>query len=223
MRVALVFLRIRDASPDIRRMRDAVARFGLEAISTEAGLAPIQHGMRLAEAPAPVGDLGEAFGIAFAFGEIGQAGLQEITGLMWQRGIPEAALSPRRALVFPVQERDKAAFQQLAQRIGGITRPEDLRLRVHACAGAPACSRATVPAKRDVEAVLAALRAGGLLKGTIHISGCAKRCAYPHRADITAIGADDGTYTVTGPRAQTRTAVAQDGLAGVVAELARVL
>jgi len=223
LRIALVFLRMRDANPDIRRMRDAVDRFGLEAISKEARLKPVELGLPLAGAPAPVGDLGEAFGIAFAFGEITYAALGEITGTMRQQGIPEAALSSRRALVFSVQEQDKPAFQELAQRIGGITKPGDLRLRVDACQGAPACSRATVAARCDAEAILAALGEAGLPQGTIHISGCGKRCAYPYRADITAIGAEDGRYTVTGPRGQTRTAVAADALAGVIAELAGTL
>jgi precorrin-3B synthase len=223
LRVALVFLRLREANPNIRRMRDAVNCYGLEAIAKEAGFEPVEHGLRLAEAPAPVGDLGEAFGIGFAFGEIGYMALQEITGLMQRHGIPEAALSPRRALVFPAQEQDRPAFQHLAQRIGEITKPEDLRLRMHACPGAPACSRATVPARRDAEAILATLGEGGLPLGTIHVSGCGKRCAYPYRADISAIGAEDGRYTVTGPRGQTRAAVAPDGLVSVVAELAGTL
>jgi precorrin-3B synthase len=223
LRVALTFLRMRDGNPDIRRMRSAVERFGLEAISNEAGLAPAGHGLRLAKAPAPVGDLGPAFGIAFAFGEIRHTALQEITRLMRRQGIPQAALSPRRALVFPVQEQDRPAFQELAQRIGGITRPGDLRLRVHACAGAPACSQAAVQARRDAEAVLVALGEGGLPEGTIHISGCGKRCAYPRHADLTAIGAPDGRYTVTGPHGQTRTAVTADRLASVAVELAGTL
>jgi precorrin-3B synthase len=219
LRVALVFLRMRDANPDIRRMRDAVDRFGLEAISKEARLAPIEHGLQLAETPAPVGDLGDTFGIAFAFGEIGVPAHREITRLMRQQSIPEAALSPRRALVFPVRKQDKGAFQELAQRISGITSPEDLRLRVHACPGAPACPRATVQARRDAEAILAALGADGPPDGTIHISGCGKRCAYPHGADITAIGTDGGRYTVLGPHGQ-MPAIAADRLAGAVAELA---
>jgi precorrin-3B synthase len=224
LRVALVFLSLRDASPDIRRMRDAVDRFGLDAIAKEARLAFRGHTLRLSEMPAPVGDLVEAFGIAFAFGEIGYAALQEITGTMRRQGIPEAALSPRRALVFPVEEQeDKAAFQDLAERIGGITSPGDLRLRVHACLGAPACPRAAVPARRDAQTLLAALCEGELPEGTIHISGCRKRCAYPHKADITAIGADNGRYTVTGPHGQARAAVPADRLASVVAELAGAL
>src|SRR5262249_141383 len=36
LRVAVVFLRMRDASPDIRRMRNAVECIGLEAIAREA-------------------------------------------------------------------------------------------------------------------------------------------------------------------------------------------
>jgi precorrin-3B synthase len=222
LRVALVFLRIRDANPDIRRMRDAVDRLGLEAIAEEARLAPVEHGLRLSEAPAPAGDLGEAFGIAFAFGEIGHAALREIARSMRQQSIPEAALSPRRALVFPVQGQDKGEFQELAQRISGITSPGDLRLRIHACPGAPACSRAAVHTRRDAEAVFAALGEGGLPKGTIHISGCEKRCAYPHPADIVAIGTDNGRYAVTGPRGQLHT-IAAARLAGVAAELAGAL
>jgi precorrin-3B synthase len=223
LRVALVFLRMRNGNPAIRRMRDAVHCFGLEAIANEARLASVDHGLQLAEAPAPLGDLAGAFGIAFTFGEIEDAALREITGTMRQQSVPEAALSPRRALVFPVQEQDKGAFEELAQRIGGITGPGDLRLRVHACPGAPACSRATVPARRDAEAILAALGGGWLPEGTIHISGCEKRCAYQSRADITAVGAEDGRYTVTGPRGQTRAAIKGEGLAAVVADLAGAL
>jgi precorrin-3B synthase len=223
LRLAFVFLRMRDASPDIRRMRDAVDRFGLEAISKEARLAPMEHGLRVGEAPAPVGDMGEAFGIAFTFGEIAPTALQEIAQLMRQRGIPEATLSPRRALVFPVQERDKAAFQELAQHIGAITSPKDIRLRVHACPGAPSCARATVQARSDAGAILGALGEGGLPEGTIHISGCGKLCACPHSANITAIGTDDGCYTVTGPHGQRRATVPAGALAGAVVELAGAL
>jgi precorrin-3B synthase len=223
LRVALVFLSLRDANPDIRRMRDAVERVGLEAIAMEDRIEPVEHGPQLAEAPAPVGDLGEAFGMAFAFGEIGHVALREITRLMRRLSIPEAALSPRRAFVFPIHKHDKAAFQELAQRISGITSPGDLRLRIHACPGAPACSRATVQARRDAEAILAAFGEGGLPGRAIHISGCGKRCAYPHRAGITATGADDGRYIVTGPHGQIHAVIAADRLASVVAELAGAL
>ncbi len=220
-KIALAFLSLRRGQPAIRRMRDAVSQFGLEAISRLAGLPPAAHDLPFIEAPAPVGDLGEAFGIAFAFGEIGQAALGGITELMTSEGIAEAILTPHRALVFPVTGREKPALQALAGRIGGITGPGDIRLRVHGCPGAPACLRATVPARRDAVAVFEALRTVAMPRGTIHISGCEKRCAYPQGADITAIGAA-GRYNITVP-SQTRSGVAGAELAAVIADFARAL
>ncbi|MGO9173261.1 MAG: hypothetical protein ACLP7P_15045 [Rhodomicrobium sp.] len=217
--VAGAFLRLRRAQPAIRRMRDAVATLGMDAVSREAGLFQAAHGVRAATRPAPVGDLGGAYGIGFAFGEIAQAALGELTGLMRQDCIAEAALSPHRALVFADHDREKAALQELSVRIGGITDPNDIRLRVHGCPGSPACLRATVEARRDAEAVMHALGGAAFPKGTIHISGCEKLCAYPHSADITAIGSN-GRYIVTGPGPEPRIGVSGAELAAVIAELA---
>lgn len=218
VRLAVAFLRLRRAQSAIRRMRDAVALLGMEALSREAGLPLIAHGLPQAEAPALLGNLGEAFGIGFTFGEIGRDALLQITALMRRECIAEAAISPHRALVFPAQEQERAALEDLAKRIDGITDPNDIRLRLHGCPGTPACQRATVAARHDAEAVLQALGDAGF-KGTIHISGCEKRCAYPHNADITAIGAE-GRYTVTGPGTRTLNGVAGADLPGLIAELA---
>ena len=57
---------------------------------------------------------------------------------------------------------------------GWLTDPADPRLGITACIGSPGCDRATVPARVDA-ARLAAL--GAL--GPLHVSGCAKGCAYP--------------------------------------------
>ncbi len=217
--LGMAFLRLRRAQPAIRRMRDAIALLGMEAVSRDAGLPYVAHGLPVAEAPAPLGDLGEAFGIGFTFGEIGQAALLDITTLMRRECIAEAAISSRRALVFPAKEQEKAALRDLAKRIGGITDPMNIGLRLHGCPGSPACHRATVEARQDAEAVLQALAGAGFM-GTIHISGCEKRCAYPHDAGICAIGAD-GRYTVTGSGSKTLNGVAGADLPSVIAELAR--
>ncbi len=177
--LASVFLRLRRANPAIRRMRDAIAEVGIEAVAREARLPPPMDGLPLREGRAPLGDLGSVYGIGFAFGEIAQAPLNEITGLMRRECIAEAVLSPHRALVFAVQGDEKAAFQALAVRIGGITDPGDIRLRVHGCPGTPACSRATVAARRDAESILQALGAAGFPKGTITFR--AARSAAPFR------------------------------------------
>ncbi len=217
--IATAFLRLREAQPEIRRMRDAVALLGVDAVAKEAGLASVGHGLRVAEAPAPVGDLGDAFGIGFAYGEVVREVLLELTGLMRREGIAEASVSPHRALVFPAQGQEKAALKDLAKRAGAITDPGDIRLRLHRCPGTPACGRATVESKRHAEGVLRAL-AGTGFKGKIHISACEKLCAYPHETDITAIAAD-GYYTVTGPGSKTLKAVSGADLPSVIAELAR--
>lgn len=65
-----------------------------------------------------------------------------------------------------------------------ITDPADPRLHSHACAGAPYCPQATVET-RPLATQLAARIAGGL-----HVSGCAKGCAFPQRAAITLVGRD---------------------------------
>jgi precorrin-3B synthase len=218
-RVAIAFLKFRRAQPAIRRMRDAIAHFGLEAVSKQTGLPFVAHGLPLEEAPALAGDLGDAFGMAFTFGDVGRDALLEITGLMRRECIAEAGLSPHRALVFPAHEQEKAALWDLAKRIDAITDPSDIRLRLHGCPGAPACWRATVASRQDAEAALRAL-AGIGFNGMIHISGCEKRCAYPREADITAIGAD-GAYTVTGPGGRILNRVLAADLPKAIAELAR--
>jgi precorrin-3B synthase len=217
--IATAFLRLRQARPAIRRMRDAVAQLGVEAVAKEAGLEAVAHGLRVAEAPAPVGDLGGAYGIGFAYGEVTREALRELAALMRRESIAEAGVSPQRALVFPVHGQEKAALADLAERFGAITDPSDIRLRLHRCPGTPACRRATVESKHDAEAALHALAVTGF-RGKIHISACEKLCAYQHETDITAI-AKNGYYTVTGPGAKTLKAVSGADLPAVIAELAR--
>ena len=78
---------------------------------------------------------------------------------------PEIRTTPWRALLSPVP-----APGFLAEP-GAIT----------ACPGAPACSSATVPAQVDA----ATLQQAG--HRDLHVSGCAKGCAYP-RAATTLVG-----------------------------------
>jgi precorrin-3B synthase len=217
--LAMAFLHLRRVNPAIRRMRDAVALLGAEGVAEEAGLAAFAHSLRVAEAPAPVGDLGGAYGIGFAYGEVAREALLEITQLMRREGIAEASVSPQRALVFPAHGQEKAALAELVGRLGAITDPGDIRLRFHRCPGAPACRRATVESKQHAEATLRAL-AGAGFKGKVHISACEKLCAYQHETDITAI-ATNGYYTVTGPGSRLLKAVSGADLPAVIAELAR--
>lgn len=59
-----------------------------------------------------------------------------------------------------------------------ITQADDVRLRVSACTGAPGCPQAAAPT-RELAQALAPLMPPGY---QLHISGCSKGCAHPHKA-----------------------------------------
>jgi precorrin-3B synthase len=86
-----------------------------------------------------------------------------------------------------------AELDQAVGNLGLVTQPDDPRLAVVACPGAPACANATVETRADALALapLAARLAQGRV--SLHISGCAKGCA---RADVTAVTliGRDGCY-----------------------------
>ena len=67
---------------------------------------------------------------------------------------------------------------------GFVTAPGSALLSTHACPGAPFCPQATVETRTLAE------RLAGQVSGTLHVSGCAKGCAFPRRADITLTGRD---------------------------------
>ncbi|RRH72066.1 hypothetical protein [Falsigemmobacter faecalis] len=67
-----------------------------------------------------------------------------------------------------------------------LQNPDDARLRVDACPGAPHCSAASVTT-RDLAVRLASLVPPGR---RLHLSGCAKGCARATPADVTLTGRD---------------------------------
>lgn len=220
IRVSRAFLQLRRERASITRMTDAVSKFGLDAVLSAAGLSYFAHGLVVSSSRVVVGDLGQAFGIGFPFGEITPLALGRTLEFMQREGVTQVAVSRHRVMVFPSTEGRKPDFPGLARRIGGISDPGDVRLRIHACPGAPACSRGTVAARQDAEAILHVLGEMSVDKAVIHISGCEKRCAYAHDADITAVGAN-GRYEVMRSGSRSREAVDASGLPGVIADLAR--
>ena len=71
---------------------------------------------------------------------------------------------------------------------GLITAPDDPRLRVTACTGAPGCPQGLQPT-RDLARRLAPQVPPGQ---HLHISGCAKGCAHPAAADVTLCATPQG-------------------------------
>jgi len=68
-----------------------------------------------------------------------------------------------------------------------ITHADDVRLRVSACTGAPGCSQAAAPT-RELARALAPLVPPS---HRLHVSGCSKGCAHPHKA-LTLVATSTG-------------------------------
>ncbi|SFJ23659.1 precorrin-3B synthase [Celeribacter neptunius] len=83
---------------------------------------------------------------------------------------------------------------------GLITDPADPLLRVHACTGAPGCLQAHGPT-RDLARRLAPQVPR---HKTLHVSGCAKGCAWPLPADLTFVATSGGLDLIRKGRAADR-------------------
>jgi precorrin-3B synthase len=124
--------------------------------------------------PPPPGPAAGGLLVAAPFGELAAGDLARLAA-----AAPALHLTPWRMLFLPGLA-DPAALAGT----GAIAAPGDPRLSVHACTGAPSCPQATVATR-----ALAALLAPRLPPGrTLHVSGCAKGCAHPGRADLTLTG-----------------------------------
>lgn len=182
----------RQSSGQIHRMRD-LAPDALSALATSSGFRPMPTpGTR--SQPSPVGLVAEqdktiAVLAGLPFGRTDAAGLRRLGELASDAGIHETRLSPWRGLAFCGLSADAAKLLTEALRSEDlVVEPDDPRLAVSACAGAPACSRGEAATLANA-AVLAEAMAPMLADGLrLHVSGCAKSCAHPGRADLTLVG-----------------------------------
>ncbi len=164
-----------------------------------SSLAPAAEERRAASA-SPVGtftlnDGTVARGFALPFGQIEATSLGAFARAL--DAAIEIRLAPARGLlVLGLTRGESDRVRQLAATHGLVTDPDDLRLRIAACAGAPACASARLPTKAIAQSVvelrpdlLAALPA-------LHISGCGKQCARPSGPSLSLVGGPDGPEIV---------------------------
>jgi precorrin-3B synthase len=131
-----------------------------------------------------------ACGIGIAFGHTDATALERLADAAEACGATGLRTAPGRALLAIGLAPDVApAFAAHAQRLGFITRADDPRRKVIACAGAPVCASAHI-ASRALAPTIAADAAR--FAGTIHISGCAKGCAQASAAALTVVGTQEG-------------------------------
>jgi precorrin-3B synthase len=130
-----------------------------------------------------------ALGIAFAFGHTDAASLDGLMRAARAIGASGLRTAPGRALlILDVAAEHAEPLGAAAKNLGYVVDRDDPRRRVVACAGAPVCAAAEIPARALAPTV--ARRAAPLLAAgeVIHVSGCAKGCAHHGPAAITAIG-----------------------------------
>jgi len=164
-----------------------------------------------------------ALGLGLPFGHSRAAELECLIDAARAAGASGARTAPGRVLLFV--DLTAIAVEDLraaAARLGFVVRPDDPQRFVAACAGAPICRSAIIPAREVASAVAA--RAAPLLDGsvTVHLSGCHKGCAQPGSATLTFVGTDDGCGLVVDGSARDRPAgsVAIDAVPAAIGQIA---
>ena len=140
--------------------------------------------------------------IGIPFGSVQGAALAALAEDARLLGISQVRLSPARMLIAICA--DALTAKKLAEQAderGFVINPNDPRLFIHACPGAPACSSGHF-VTREVAQKLASLPQVAADAGLIHISGCPKGCAHPTAAPVTLVGSPEGVGIVVNATAR---------------------
>lgn len=154
-----------------------------ESLFAEIGLRPDAEGMA-SVAQAPRVRAGYLVGAASA--AVAPLGRMTATMLRACAAVAEEGdgvlrLTPWSGLIF-------SGLTKLPDLEGMITRPDDARLRVHACIGVSGCAQAVRDVGQDALSLASLVPEGEIL----HVSGCSKGCAYPAVAEVTLVAGGEG-------------------------------
>lgn len=131
-----------------------------------------------------------ARGIGLAFGHADAGALERLAEVAATVGAYGLRAAPDRTLLaIGLTKQGAADFVAAVEQLGFVTRADDPRRYVLACAGAPLCTSAYLATRAMAPQIAAAAAphlAGDL---TVHISGCAKGCAHPAASVLTVVGA----------------------------------
>jgi precorrin-3B synthase len=224
-RLGLAFLALAgagEAGP--RRMRALVERTGASAVFAEAGggTKPSRRSQRRAALRDILGarEFGAAVvvGAAAPFGEIEAVRFKALIERACALNASTLRLTPWRAfLVAGLDPRSAESLVDSMAELGLIVDPDDPRLRIAACPGAPACIHGCRSVRDDAARWAATLPKGdGVI---LHVSGCTKGCAKPTTTAATFTATATGYDLVLGGRAGDPPA--RRGLSG--AEVAQLL
>lgn len=177
------------------RMRDVVAAEGASALFAAAGLrcepASGPAHRQTAVGAQKLSEHVHSAAIGLPFGQIAAGQLAQLVDAAPRA---EIRLTPWRTMAF-VCATDSIAQRLLAvaRQLQLVTDPQDARLAIDACTGAPGCANGTTHTRDDAVRIAAHIGSRAIAPGTIHISGCAKGCAHRGTAPMTFV-ARDGRY-----------------------------
>ena len=206
--LARAFLSLAGAG-EARRMRALVERLGAKAVFASAGL-DAKPRPRLRRPTSPRDVLGgHAFGPAIVvgaaapFGDIDAGRFGTLIERARAAGADGLRLAPWRSFfVTGLTPRSAVSFFGACAKLGFVVHCGDLRMRVVACPGAPACMHAYRPLREDAARWASLLPEG---EGVVlHVSGCAKGCARPLATAATLVATENGYDLVVDGRAADR-------------------
>jgi precorrin-3B synthase len=189
-----------------RRMRALVERRGAQAVFAEAGRetkrrARSQRRTALRDVlGAHVFGATVVVGAAAAFGEIEALRFKALIERAQALGASGLKLTPWRALLIAgLDRRSAASMVDSIAALGFLVSPDDLRLRIAACPGTPACMHGHRTVRDDATRWAAILPKGdGVI---LHVSGCAKGCARPTATAATFTATAEGYDLILAARA----------------------
>jgi precorrin-3B synthase len=145
----------------------------------------------------PLRDGALACGVGLGFGHADASSLELLAKAATLSGASGICTAPGRALIaIGMTRQASCAFAAEAERLGFIVSPDDPRRHVVACAGAPFCAAAYIPARALAPSIAQAAAEFVRQSFTIHISGCNKGCAHAAPAALTVVGTADGCALV---------------------------
>ncbi len=201
--IADVFLAHRSTAPDLRRMRDLVARDGADVVFVQSGFASIRRNIETTPTLSPdrIGRLQPSntkhiAAIGLPFGRITSEQLAKLAVAAEHAECAELRLTPWRSMFVPCRTSgDVDTVLAAATTSGLVTDASDPRLAIDACPGRPACSSGEAHTLVDAATLAEHLDFSRvqLEPGLIHVSGCTKGCARRQATQITLVG-NDGLY-----------------------------
>ena len=136
-------------------------------------------------------------------GRLSAETLEAVGHLASAFGDGEVRLTPWRSLLIAgVTQGDAQSLCEELRGLGLVVDRTDPALRVVACAGSTGCPSGFTDAQADGHRLIEMLRTERLPDGpSVHVSGCAKRCAAGNRTFGVTLegGPSHGTYAVIGP------------------------